>query len=512
MTLYHILAYLSLASSVIIALLIINHREVEQNRCISSATLLLAVYIFGYCVEITSTNYDTAFIGLIIEYISYPFISPLIFLFALSHSGVRVPKPVKVLLFLLPIAQCVLAITSHYHSYYYTEMEFTPPPIFAQLRVTGTTIYYLCFGYVFVLLIASAITILINAFSQKGAKRTTEILMAIAFSIPFVTAVFYLLDMTPWQYDLTPVFLCVTCIIICVCSLKYNYLQFLPAATSQMVDQMKDAFVVLDSDSCFINANISAKKLFPFLKTVKFGMEIPEDYRKYFGTEKSEFEFSITESDRESFYKASVGVIDKRGKTVCNTFIFYDITDAKMLINELDEQASYDKLTGIYNRATLMRYLYILQEKSDIEDVSSAILMVNLDNYKHIYDTLGLNEGDKTIAEVVNRIRPCLRDNDIFGRYSVDEFCVAIFNTDQNTALEEAEKIREKIAATPFDAAGISFSVTVSIGISLYFPVEEKKIETIITEADEALNDSKESGKNCCNVFYKSMNIVGVRR
>jgi diguanylate cyclase (GGDEF)-like protein len=69
----------------------------------------------------------------------------------------------------------------------------------------------------------------------------------------------------------------------------------------------------------------------------------------------------------------------------------------------------------------------------------------------------------------------------------------------------EAEKIREIIAATPFDAAGISFSVTASIGISLYLPVEEKKIETIITEADEALADAKESGKNCCNVYYKSM-------
>jgi diguanylate cyclase (GGDEF)-like protein len=505
MSIYHILAYLSLASSVIIALLILNHREVEQNRCISSATLLLAVYIFGYCVEITASNYDTAFVGLVIEYISYPFISPLIFLFALSHSGVRVPKPVKILLFLLPIAQSILAITSHYHNYYYTEMEFTPPPIFAQLRVTGTTFYYVCFGYVFLLLLASAITILINAFSQKGAKRTTEILMAIAFSIPFVTAVFYLLDLTPWQYDLTPVFLCVTCIIICVCSLRFNYLQFLPTATSQMVDQMKAAFVVLDGVNCFINANESAKKLFPHLKTLKFGMELPADYREYFHTEKPEFEFSITENNRELFYKASAGFINKRGKTVCKTFVFYDITDTKMLINELDQKASYDELTGIYNRATLMRYLYILQEKSDIEDVSSAILMVNLDKYKHIYDTLGLNEGDKIIAEVVNRIKPCLSDTDIFGRYSVDEFCVAIWNTDQSSALEEAEKIREIIAATPFDAAGISFSVTASIGISLYFPAEEKKIETIITEADEALRDSKESGKNCCNVYYKSI-------
>jgi diguanylate cyclase (GGDEF)-like protein len=511
MTIYHILVFLSLISSVIIALMIINHREIEQNRCMSSATLLLAVYILGYTFEVTATNFDTAFVALIIEYISYPFISPLIFLYALSHSGKKVPKPVKVLLFIIPIAQSILAITSQFHTYYYTDMEFTPPPIFAQLRVTGTPLYYVGFGYVFVMLIASAIIIIKNAFTQKGSRRVTEFLIAIAFSIPFVTAVFYLLDLTPWQYDLTPVFLCLTCIIICICTLRFNYLQFLPTATSRMVDEMKDAFVVLDAGGCYINSNISAKRMFTFMKKLKFGAEIPDEYSKYFQTEKSEFEFSITENNRELFYKASVGFIKKREKTVCKTFIFYDITDTKMLINELDQKASYDPLTNIYNRATLMRYLYIIQEKSDIENVSSAILMVNLDKYKHIYDTLGLNDGDKIIAEVVNRIKPCLRDTDIFGRYNVDEFCVAIWNTDQSTALDEAEKIREIIAATPFDAAGISFPVTVSIGISLYFPIEEKKIETIITEADEALHSAKESGRNQCNVCYKSLEVIAGR-
>jgi diguanylate cyclase (GGDEF)-like protein len=508
MSIYHILVFLSLISSVVISLLIINHREVEQNRCMSSATLLLAVYILGYTFEITATNFDTAFVALIIEYISYPFISPLIFLYALSHSGIRVPKPVKVLLFLLPAAQSILAVTSQYHTYYYTEMEFTPPPIFAQLRVTGTPIYYACFGYVFVMLIASAIIITINAFSKKGSRRVTEFLIAIAFSIPFITAVFYLLDLTPWQYDLTPVFLCITCIIICICTLRYNYLEFLPTATSNMVNEMKDAFVVLDANDCYINANISAKKMFTFLKTLKFGTEIPDEYREYFHTEKSEYEFSIINNDRELFYKSSVGFIKKRGKAVCKTFIFYDITDTKMLINELDQKASYDPLTGIYNRATLMRYLYIIQEKSDIENLSSAILMVDIDNFKHVNDTLGHDGGDVILAEVAKRLSSCVGEGDIFGRYGGEEFCIAIWDTDQKAALDAAENIREIIEKTPFTAGGISFNVTVSIGISLYLPVEEKKIETVLTEADEALGDAKEGGKNQCSVCYKSVSLI----
>jgi diguanylate cyclase (GGDEF)-like protein len=508
MSIYHILVYLSLFCSVIIALLIINHREIEQNRCISSATLFLALYILGYSFEITASNFDTAFVGVIIQYISYPFIAPLVFLYALSHSGIRVPKPIKVLLFIIPAAQSFLAVTSRYHDYYYSEMEFTPPPILAQLRVTGTTIYYVCFAYIYIMLIASAIILTKNAVGQKGARRNTEYSIAIAFLIPIVTTTLYLLDLTPWEYDLTPVFLCITCIIICVCTLRYNYLQFLPAATSRMVDEMKYSFVVLDANGCFINANAAAKKIFTFLKTLKFGTEIPEEQRKFFHSDKSEFEFSISDNERELFYKASVGLIKKRGKAVCKTFIFYDITDTKMLINELDQKASYDPLTGIYNRATLMRYLYIIQEKSDIENISSAVLMIDLDNFKNVNDTLGHEGGDIILSEIATRIKSSLRESDVFGRYGGEEFCVAIWNTDQNAALAEAENIREIIEATPFTAAGISFSVTVSIGISLYFPIEEKKIETVLTEADEALSDAKQSGKNCCNIFYKSIGLI----
>jgi diguanylate cyclase (GGDEF)-like protein len=503
---------MSLACSVIIALLVINHRDVEQNRCMSSATLFLALYILGYSFEITATNFDTAFVGLIVEYISCPFISPFILLYALSHTGVRVPKPVKVLLFIIPVAQSVLALTSRYHTYYYSDIEFTPPPIFAQLRITGTIIYYICFAYIYIMLIASAIILAKNAVGQKGSKRYTEYFIATAFLIPIVTTTLYLFGLTPWSYDLTPVFLCITCIIICICTLRYNYLQFLPAATTHMVNEMKDSFVVLDANGCFINANISAKRLFPFLKTLKFGTEIPEEQRNYFKTDESEFEFSISDNGRELFYKASVGSINKRGKPVCKTFIFYDITDTKMLINELDQKASYDALTGIFNRATLMRYLYIIQEKSDIENLSSAVLLIDLDDFKKVNDTLGHEDGNIILAEAAKRITSCLDQNDVIGRYGGEEFCVAFWDKDQNAALKAAENIRAIIEATPFTAAGLSFPVTASIGISLYLPIEEKKIETVLTEADEALSVAKQSGKNCCNIYYKSQSLQSMAR
>ncbi|MDR0943608.1 MAG: diguanylate cyclase [Ruminococcus sp.] len=503
MSIYHILVYLSLFGSVIISLLVINHREIEQNRCISNATLLLAVYILGYSFEITAKSFEASFIGLILEYIGYPFISPLIFLYALSHIGIKVPKPVKPLLFIIPMLQSVLAITSPYHTLYYTKMEFTETPILSHMYIEGSPIYYICFIYIYIMLVTSAIILTKNAFAQKGSKRYTEFAIAIAFFIPIITTSFYLAGLTPWSYDITPVFLFTTCLIICICTLRFNYLQFLPAATSQLVDEMKDAFVVLDADNCFVNANIAAKKLFPFLKTAKFGSEIPDDEREYFNTESNEFEFSVNKNDRDFFYKASVGVIEKRSKPVCKTFIFYDITSTKKLITELDQKTSYDEVTGIYNRVTLMRYLYIIQEKTDIEYVTSAILMVDIDDFKRVNETFGYQGGDKTLSDVSSLIKTCIRENDIFGRYDDEEFCIALWNTDRNAAEEKAEKIRDVIEKAALTVDGISFSVTVSIGISLYIPDEEKKIEAVLAEAGEALNAAKEDGKNNCKIYQK---------
>jgi diguanylate cyclase (GGDEF)-like protein len=487
--------------------MIINHREIEQNRCISNATILLAIYILGYTFEITGSNFDASFVGLTLEYIGYPFISPLIFLYALSHVGVKVPKPVKPLLFIIPIIQSVLAITSRYHTLYYTKMEFNPTPLLNQIKIEPSPIYYICFIYIYIMLVASAIILTKNAFAQKGSKRYTEFAIAIAFFIPIITTSLYLADLTPWSYDITPVFLCTTCIIICICTLRFNYLQFLPAATSRMVDEMKDAFVVLDAENCFVNANIAAKKLFPFLKTAKFGSEIPDDEREYFLTDKTEYEFTINKNDRDFFYKASVGVIEKRSKPVCRTFIFYDITSTKKLITELDQKISYDDVTGIYNRVTLMRYLYIIQEKSDIEYVSSAILMVDIDNFKHVNDTLGYKGGDKTLADLAKIIKTCLSKNDVFGRYDEEEFCIALWNTDRDATEKKAESIREIIEKTPFDVDGISFNVTVSIGISLYIPDEGKRIEAVLAEAGKALVAAKEDGKNKCRFFDSLVNV-----
>jgi diguanylate cyclase (GGDEF)-like protein len=456
------------------------------------------LYILGYAFEITANDFDSAFIGLITEYISYPFISPLVFLYAVSHVRKKTTRLFRIAIFIIPLAQSVLAITSMSHSLYYKSMEYSPPPPIAAMRVDGTVLYYICFAYIFLLLFGSSFLLVQSAIKQKGTKRYVELATAIAFLVPVVMTSLYVFDLTPWNYDLTPVFLFITCLIVIICTIKYNYLHFLPLVTSQMVNEMRDAFVVLDAEGGYISSNIAAKKLFNFLNTMEFGDEIPEEQQEYFRTYGSEFEFSITENNQKTFYKASVGFIKKREKIVCLTFVYYNITNTKKLINELNRKASYDALTGVFNRGTLMQSLEVVCEKSRSKNISAAVLMLDIDHFKKVNDTYGHQCGDETLKEVTRCVTSRLRKSDVFGRYGGEEFCAVIGGVDKDIAMTVAESIRKIIEKTPFTFEDQTFSVTVSIGVSIINPKEEKTVEELIAEADNALYEAKNTGRNRC--------------
>jgi diguanylate cyclase (GGDEF)-like protein len=458
----------------------------------------MVLYILGYAFEITSKDFDSAFIGLIIEYLSYPLISPLIFLYTTAHVRKTIKRPYKYALFVLPLVQSVLAITSKSHSLYYTDIVFTPAPPIAALKVEGTLLYYACFVYIYLLLVSSSVMLIKSALKQKGEKRYVEWAIAIAFVIPVVMTSLYISDLTPWDYDLTPVFLFLTCIITIFCTIKYNYLHFLPFVTSQMVNEMRDAFVVLDSDGGYISSNIAAKELFKFLETTQFGDEIPAEKRKYFKTDKNEFEFSKTLGEEVAFYKASVGFIKKHDKVICVTFVFYNITNTKNVIKELNRKASYDALTGAYNRGTLMRSLNVINEKTRKKGSCAAVLMLDIDHFKKVNDTYGHQCGDQTLIELTRRVSSRLRKSDVFGRYGGEEFCAIVRGVDKEIAMNVAESIRKIIEKTPFEFEGQVFPVTVSIGLSLMTPEVEKTVEEIIAQADSALYEAKNSGRNRC--------------
>ena len=153
-------------------------------------------------------------------------------------------------------------------------------------------------------------------------------------------------------------------------------------------------------------------------------------------------------------------------------------------------QARHDVLTRLPNRAAIYDELRtsLLQARRD--NASLAVLMLDLNHFKEINDTLGHQTGDRVLVNLGDRLRGMLRTTDKIGRLGGDEFLMVL----PNAALEDAEKAASKIIATmeePVSFDGMSIDIAVSIGISLY-PVHGGDPETLVRRADIAMYDAKE--------------------
>jgi diguanylate cyclase (GGDEF)-like protein len=159
-------------------------------------------------------------------------------------------------------------------------------------------------------------------------------------------------------------------------------------------------------------------------------------------------------------------------------------------------QATHDALTGLWNRGALLDLLHNEIERTMRTQSSMGILMLDVDHFKQINDTLGHLTGDAVLGEIGQRIARATRPYDIAGRYGGEEFLVILPSCDREQTESSAERIRAAISSVPFVAVGTQISLTVSIGatVTLDYPQTETELLSL---ADLALYQAKHAGRNC---------------
>lgn len=169
----------------------------------------------------------------------------------------------------------------------------------------------------------------------------------------------------------------------------------------------------------------------------------------------------------------------------------------KFLTNEVEDfkNKSYiDPLTNTFNRRFLKEYGPILFEKYRLSNSPFSVLMIDIDDFKQINDTLGHDFGDFVLEEVATIIKNILRENDIVIRYGGEEFLVLLPNTSLKNGFKIAQKILQEITKHPFVLGDHKISVTVSIGVSEPH-IDDTSIEDAIKRADIKLYNAKKKGK-----------------
>jgi len=198
-------------------------------------------------------------------------------------------------------------------------------------------------------------------------------------------------------------------------------------------------------------------------------------------------------------------LLDKNGAVRNYIGIADDITESKESQSRIEFLAYHDALTGLPNRLLANDRLEQAIAHAHRTKTKLAVMFLDLDDFKAINDTLGHSVGDTMLKAVADRLRDCLREADSVSRQGGDEFLVMLndvadIDTINNVAVEILEKIHK-----PYHVEEHDFSISTSIGIAIY-PEDGTDCNTLLKNADMAMYDAKQSGRNTHRFFAEEMN------
>lgn len=215
---------------------------------------------------------------------------------------------------------------------------------------------------------------------------------------------------------------------------------------------------------------------------------------------------------RESWVLTTkVPLRDRRGQIIGTMGIAHNITDRKQAEARLRHMALHDALTGLPNRTLLEDRLGQAIAMAHRGRKGVAVLMLDLDRFKNINDSLGHHVGDVVLQAVATRLRAGLRESDIVARLGGDEFVIVLPSTNSR---EDIELVVQKVQSSmiePFHVEEHELRVGVSIGVCEY-PRDGERPETLLQFADAALYEAKKKGRGIYCFFTQDLTAATKRR
>jgi diguanylate cyclase (GGDEF)-like protein/PAS domain S-box-containing protein len=182
-----------------------------------------------------------------------------------------------------------------------------------------------------------------------------------------------------------------------------------------------------------------------------------------------------------------------RGQPTGRVFSFRDISEQLAARQRIEELSHTDALTGLPNRHLLADRVEFALAMAQRTGQPFALMVLNLDRFKHVNDNLGMGAGDRVLREVTERIKSCLRHVDTVARLGGDEFVLLVQQADATGAETTARRLLEAMGR-PFTLEADNFTVTCSIGVALC-PGGGSSLDELMRSAASALQQVKESGR-----------------
>ena len=189
------------------------------------------------------------------------------------------------------------------------------------------------------------------------------------------------------------------------------------------------------------------------------------------------------------------------------SLIIYDVTDIannRLQLDKANAQLAHssqtDALTQLNNRHHWNTLIECEFKRSKRYEQESSLIMLDIDHFKQVNDEFGHIMGDSVITAVSQLINDSIRETDFSARYGGEEFAICLTNTCADNAMILAERLRKTVAALEIKDADTCAQVTISIGIAA-LSTEDDDVDSWIKNADTALYQCKENGRDQCRIF-----------
>jgi len=211
-------------------------------------------------------------------------------------------------------------------------------------------------------------------------------------------------------------------------------------------------------------------------------------------------------------------LLNEKGDAYALIETVYDITNITKANEEIANQvelseykATHDALTQLANRTLLIEKIDSAIDNKKGHSEKIALLFIDLDNFKEINDSLGHRFGDEVLVSIAKRLEKCVEKNDVLARLGGDEFIILVDNMEDITSIiVYAKKVLHQIKV-PLFIENREIFVTMSIGISIY-PDDASSSNHLLKNADAAMYQAKNSGKDTFEFYSKEMTILSLKR
>ncbi len=312
---------------------LLREKPSEEQKLMLSTTVCVYLQCLGYLLEMLSTSFGEARAAICMEYAGGAFMNIFYALFMFQYCKVAIPRWVRSIFFAHSSFVLLNVLTAPYNKFYYSSMEFVETGLFPHMELGHGPLYLINIAVIMISLLSTLAIAIYTYFKKREESSRKKIGILIVSSMVPVLA--YILGMAKdlfSYYDPVSSSSAIACVIIMIAVLKQGLFDVVGSAHEHILAALEDAFIVVDENYNLLEANESAKKLFPVLNNAKITFRAPRQIRELFKEQNGE-ELKIN----EKYYNFHVQKVYNQETLIGYSGIWFDITESKEHYNEMKE-------------------------------------------------------------------------------------------------------------------------------------------------------------------------------